>query len=195
LFLLEKACAGIEAGYPNEAFLQVEGIWEPGIGVEENSAFARQLGKMYRNWAERRVMNCEVLEERISEDCTPYLLRLAISGYAAYSLLAHEEGLHLLEIPESEGKSFRRAKVRVRVVPQPEEPPGNIEMLREHAEKQMTAPVPVNPEVVRRYRESPSPLVRDNFLGWRTGRLDKVWEGNFDLFPGLLDPKPQSTTE
>jgi ATP-dependent Clp protease ATP-binding subunit ClpC len=59
----------------------------------------------------------------------------------------------------------------------------------------MTAPVSGNPEVVRRYREFPSPLVRDNLQGWRTGRLDKVWEGNFDLFPGLLDPASKSVPE
>jgi ATP-dependent Clp protease ATP-binding subunit ClpC len=34
---------------------------------------------------------------------------------------------------------------------------------------------------VRRYRERPSPLVRDSRLGWRSGRLDFVLDGNFDL--------------
>jgi ATP-dependent Clp protease ATP-binding subunit ClpC len=34
---------------------------------------------------------------------------------------------------------------------------------------------------VRRYREWPSPLVRDGVRGWRTGRLDHVLGGDFDL--------------
>ena len=35
--------------------------------------------------------------------------------------------------------------------------------------------------VVRRYRQQPSPLVRDGVVGWRTGRLDLVLGGDFDL--------------
>ena len=34
--------------------------------------------------------------------------------------------------------------------------------------------------VVRRYRREPSPLVRDS-RGWRTGRIDDVLGGAFDL--------------
>ena len=39
-----------------------------------------------------------------------------------------------------------------------------------------------NLTVVRRYREKPSPLVRDGIRNWRTGLLERVLEGNFDLF-------------
>ena len=35
---------------------------------------------------------------------------------------------------------------------------------------------------MRRYREQPSPLVRDMAKGWRTGKLDRVLLGDFDLF-------------
>ena len=35
--------------------------------------------------------------------------------------------------------------------------------------------------VVRYYREEPSPLVRDCRRGWRSGKLDRVLEGDFDL--------------
>jgi ATP-dependent Clp protease ATP-binding subunit ClpC len=35
--------------------------------------------------------------------------------------------------------------------------------------------------VVRRYRGDPSPLVRDTKSGWRSGRLDAVLRGDFDL--------------
>ena len=35
--------------------------------------------------------------------------------------------------------------------------------------------------IVRRYRERPTPLVRDAVRGWRTGRLDFVLAGGFDL--------------
>ena len=39
----------------------------------------------------------------------------------------------------------------------------------------------VGPDIVRRYREEPSPLVRDAARGWRTGRIDRVLGGDFDL--------------
>ena len=35
--------------------------------------------------------------------------------------------------------------------------------------------------VVRRYRGQPSPLVRSGDGSWRTGRLDMVMRGDFDL--------------
>jgi len=35
--------------------------------------------------------------------------------------------------------------------------------------------------VVRRYREERSALVRDSVRNWRTGRLDVVMRGNFDV--------------
>jgi ATP-dependent Clp protease ATP-binding subunit ClpC len=35
--------------------------------------------------------------------------------------------------------------------------------------------------VVRRYRDDPAPLVTDRVHGWRTGRLDRVLEGEFDV--------------
>ena len=36
-------------------------------------------------------------------------------------------------------------------------------------------------QIVRRYREHPTPLVRDAVRNWRTGRLDAVLAGAFDL--------------
>jgi ATP-dependent Clp protease ATP-binding subunit ClpC len=35
---------------------------------------------------------------------------------------------------------------------------------------------------VRRYRPGRSPLVRDTARGYRTGRLDRVLAGDFDLY-------------
>jgi hypothetical protein len=36
--------------------------------------------------------------------------------------------------------------------------------------------------IVRRYRPGRAPLVRDSARGYRTGRLDRVLAGDFDLF-------------
>ncbi|MEE8116754.1 MAG: hypothetical protein V3T28_06580 [Gemmatimonadales bacterium] len=37
------------------------------------------------------------------------------------------------------------------------------------------------PQITRRYREEPSPLVRDSTRGWRSGRLDRILDGDFNL--------------
>jgi hypothetical protein len=74
--------------------------------------------------------------------------------------------------------------VRVRVLPQPLVPArdGEAELTRQAAEALAGAPPPA-PTIVRRYRGTPSPLVRDAVRGWRTGRLERVFAGDFDLVP------------
>jgi hypothetical protein len=60
-------------------------------------------------------MKLDALEE--SADAGElYRLLLSVTGYAAFSILSPEAGLQVFEIPEEEGKSFRRQTVRVRVV-------------------------------------------------------------------------------
>ena len=104
---------------------------------------------------------------------------VAISGFGAYSILAGETGLHIYEIPKDE-KSFTRCSVFVRVVPQPEEPVSKVPELLKHAEKLLSIPLSGAPGVVRRYREKPSPLIRDSVRGWRSGRIEAVFGGDFD---------------
>jgi ATP-dependent Clp protease ATP-binding subunit ClpC len=74
--------------------------------------------------------------------------------------------------------------VRVRVLPQPPVPArdGEAELTRQAAEVLGAAPSPP-PTIVRRYRGTPSPLVRDSVRGWRTGRIERVFAGDFDLVP------------
>ena len=65
---------------------------------------------------------------------------------------------------------------------EPDEPAGpGLEALRQQAIYAIDNHGPTNLTVVRRYREHPSPLVRDSIRGWRTGKLDRVLEGDFDL--------------
>lgn len=148
---------------------------------------------MYRRWAEKRRMRLAVVEERGGDEqgetatrpsegaAAGYRAVLAVSGYAAYTILKAEAGLHVLESPQGEKSSFNRARARVRVVGQPDEPAGHgPEALRRQAEAALSNDEAA-PQVVRRYREEPSPLVRDSARGWRTGRLDPVLDGDFDL--------------
>jgi ATP-dependent Clp protease ATP-binding subunit ClpC len=191
LYLLDAACAGVLAGEPRDAFLQVEAWSDTGTPSRNSDAFARRIGAMYRAWAEKSRMQSEVLRASGPESDRPYRLLVAVSGYAAWRLLTSEAGLHVLELPERKGKGFRRAVARVRVVPQPEIPPersreGPLEQAREALAVHEGAGV----AIVRRYREEPSPLVRDAVHGWRTGHLDRVLGGDFDLLAKAQEQSP-----
>jgi ATP-dependent Clp protease ATP-binding subunit ClpC len=68
--------------------------------------------------------------------------------------------------------------VRVAVAPSlPAPPDADVDVLARHALDEL----PVTATVVRRYRTDPSPLVRDSVHDWRTGRLDRVLAGEFDV--------------
>ena len=136
-----------------------------------------------RAWASKRRMQEQVLEESGGGGKDPYRLLFAVSGFAAFEILRFEEGLHVYEAPGTDGKGFLRFKSRVRVVPQPDEPAGgDLDALRAQAASALRRQAAAAKlAVVRRYRESPSPLVRDGVRGWRTGKLDCVLDGDFDL--------------
>jgi ATP-dependent Clp protease ATP-binding subunit ClpC len=191
LYLLDAALRGMEENEPRDAFLLVSSAHEAGDDRASAARFARRLAGMYRSWAEKRRMRFALLEERGGDggadarggDATgEYRALAAVSGYAAYSILKREAGLHLLESPHGD-KSFSRARVLVRVVGQPEEPAGHgPDALLRQAERALAEDHSASPApVVRRYREEPSPLVRYSARGWRTGRLDRVLAGDFDI--------------
>ena len=119
--------------------------------------FAARIAAMYRAWARERGMTFEVLAESAAN--RGFKLRAAVGGFAALQILRPEAGLHVLEVPDGKGGFSRR---RMRVAIEPEEDGTRA-------------------RIVRRYRERPTPLVRDAVRGWRTGRLDAVLAGGFDL--------------
>ncbi|HJQ34020.1 MAG TPA: AAA family ATPase, partial [Pyrinomonadaceae bacterium] len=186
LYLLDHACRGLSEGQPRDAFLSVSASREAGADRERSDQFARALVRMYRRWAERRRMRLEVVAEHEGARANgaggeEYRAILAVSGYGAYTILRPESGLHVFETPQDE-KSFDRARATVRVVAQPDEPAGRgPRALRAQAEQALAGGAPTSQTIVRRYREEPSPLVRDSARGWRTGRLERVLDGDFDL--------------
>src|SRR5690606_35262394 len=180
LYLVGEASEGLAENRPRDAFVMVRAS-RSGEDAALNDAFARRVGEMYRAWAQRRRMHLQVLEETAG-DSEPYRLLLAVSGFGAYTILEPEAGYHVLEVPD-DGHT-RRARVLVRVAPQPDEPPPagrggpREQALRAFARGKKDDDGRV---IVRRYREEPSPLVRDSVRGWRTGRVDRVLGGDFDL--------------
>jgi ATP-dependent Clp protease ATP-binding subunit ClpC len=186
LYLLDNACRGLFEGQPRDAFLSVSASREAGADRERSDEFARTLVRMYRRWAERRRMRFEVVEAHDGarsngEGAGEFRAVLAVSGYGAYTILRAESGLHVFETPQDE-KSFDRARAGVRVVGQPDEPAGRgPQALRAQAAQALASDTVPAQTIVRRYREEPSPLVRDSARGWRTGRLERVLDGDFDF--------------
>ncbi|MDH5824190.1 AAA family ATPase [Luteimonas sp. RD2P54] len=168
LFLLEFAVEDLEQGRPQDAELAL-GASDAELARRAPTIrrwWQRLLG-MYLGWGERRGMQIEVVEQ----DAQRCRARLAVSGFAAYRLLAAEAGLHVLEIDDERGGTERLA-VQVTVTPAS---PGGAD----GAPEDPLAAAP--PPICRRYRGEPAPLVRDNRRGWRSGRLDRVLAGDFDI--------------
>src|SRR5262249_26553355 len=104
--------------------------------------------------------------------------------FSSYVSLLPEDGLHVQEWGSNAEGGVKRVSARVRILPQPPVPArgGEAELTRQAAETLAQAPSPAA-TIVRRYRRSPSPLVRDGVRGWRTGQLERVPAGDFDLVP------------
>jgi ATP-dependent Clp protease ATP-binding subunit ClpC len=166
LYLLDRACTSTDASGPADAIVEVRA---PTVDRPEEDC-ALRLRDMYQAWGRRRGMRVQRLRSESSH-------LLAISGIGAYPILAAETGLHVFEIPKRK-YSFGRMAVRVTVAPLPSAAPGtDAELLARSA----LAGLPPSTTIVRRYRTGPSPLVRDSVHEWRTGRLDRVLAGDFDL--------------
>lgn len=182
IYLVEGAYSGLIEERPREAFVLVEGIREGRRGDPIINEFACQIGNMYRQWASKRKMRLEVLKETDADGKEPYQLLLSVVGFAAFTILEPESGLHILEIPK-EGKKDFKYKVRVRVAAQPTEPADHgLEGLLKQALTAFSNLGDDSLKIVRRYREKPSPLIRDSVKKWRTGNWQQVMGGNFDLF-------------
>ncbi len=178
VYLLKAALTDLDAGIPAEVYLAVEPVGSNEHGADRDAAWARTVLQMYEGWARKRRMRASLLSDgKDAGDGT--LLILSIGGFGAHQILSRERGLHVLEVPESEA-GFDRSTARVRVVPQPIEPRVNRSE-RDHAIACLQAGGAGANTVVRRYRERPSPLVRDALGGWRTGRIGQVLGGDFDL--------------
>lgn len=181
IYLVEAACRGFEQNVPRDAFVLIEGQLSPQKHAEANAAFAGKVTEMYSQWARRRGMQWELLTETPGGTGQAHRAILAISGFAVYPILTLEQGIHDMEVPGPRERSVHY-RVKVRVSPQPDEPVfGGPESELAQAEAILSSTETEKLPVVRRYREKPSPLVRDSIRKFRTGRIDVVWRGDFDL--------------
>ena len=176
LYVLDRALAGIANDAPTDVFVHLRSTGQD--RGPEAEAFAALLAEMYVGWARGRAMHLTRL------DAPPGEHLLAVSGLGCGEILRGESGLHVLEQVDDErdgDKVVDREQVRVLVLakkPGPEASPATVarETLRAAGETETTA------VIVRRYRPGRAPLVRDSSRPYRTGRLDRVIAGDFDLF-------------
>jgi ATP-dependent Clp protease ATP-binding subunit ClpC len=176
LYVLDRALRGLAAGAPASVFVHVRPAGtDPGTEAEP---FAALLADMYAGWAERRGMQLERLEAPPGEHL------LAVGGLGCGEILTPESGLHVLEQVDEASDGARvadREHARVLVLGRadgPEAGEGSLARLALHRIGETEAA----PVIVRRYRPGRAPLVRDGVRGYRTGRLDRVLAGDFDLF-------------
>jgi ATP-dependent Clp protease ATP-binding subunit ClpC len=178
VYVLDCALAGVAVDAPTDVFVRVR---PSGADSDADAhSFADQLAQMYAGWAKRRGMQVQRL------DAPPGEHLLTVSGLGCGEILGSESGLHVLEHIDDErdgGKILDREHVRVHVVdraPGPQLGAARLARLARTALDQVEAPT----VIVRRYRPGPASLVRDSVRGYRTGRLDRVLAGDFDLFGG-----------
>ena len=152
LFLLEQAYPEITAGEANDALLLIE-------ANANDIPFAEQLRSMYQSWAASRGMNLQELR-------SPMFWAARMNGFGALTILQAEAGVHHW----TEGKKGDRWQSKVHVIPiAPGEKSIRFDQL------------PKLSGTTRRYQEIPTPLVIDKKRPFRTGRLDLVLKGHFDL--------------
>ena len=157
---------------PIELALGIEPVFDGAGDHQATLKWCRRLTAMYRGWANKRRMHVGDISSASKDKDAPILV---IGGFGAYRILAPEAGLHVFEPFEGSGNRVT-ARVRLAAVPLGDVPAAKERKLVVTALE--AAPRPN--AVVRRYREEP-PLVRDAGGGWRTGRLDLVLGGEFDL--------------
>lgn len=182
LYLLDMALADIRENRPTEAFVLVMSGHFDGADPLPALGFAEEIADMYCAWSKRRRMRLRVLSAYSDAAKAEYRFLAHVEGFGAYSILAPESGLHVFERPKEGSKKLDRLRAIVKVVPHDAGSHTNERAsLREWAEQILGQAIGSDIKIVRRYRKEPSPLVRDSVRGWRTGRIDQILAGDFDL--------------
>ena len=165
LWLLDFSARSVQENAPQDALLHVS-VSEADLRRDGAAArqWWRQILDMYLAWAEKRNMRTEVIRLD-NQQCVAWI---AASGFGALALLQRETGLHVLE-QESEESNARRNVVHVQVAAD------------RAGSKRVPPTMPTEAQVCRRYRQGASPLVRDALRGWRSGRIERVLGGEFDI--------------
>lgn len=170
IYVLDIALEALRRREPQDAYLAIRAADREATSV----SFAAEVAAMYRSWAEARGMRLETLRPGGPGSGSEVL---GVSGFGAHQILADESGRHIREPTPETGAG---AAVEVAVAAQPLEAAQDERGKLEQALRSLEE-AGGGGRVVRRYRPGSSPLVRDAVRGWRTGRLERVLSGEFDL--------------
>ena len=167
LWLLGLAIEAVYEQRPQDAVLSVSvGTGMSPRELAETRPWWQRVVHMYQSWGAQRTMRVDVLRFDV-DTCTALI---AVSGFGALDVLRSESGLHVLELDRDEEPRHLAVHVAVDA-----DLPGVAR----------SAPAD-DKRVCRRYREQPTPLVRDSVRGWRNGRVDRVLAGDFDIIDVAL---------
>jgi ATP-dependent Clp protease ATP-binding subunit ClpC len=175
--LVQQGIADALEDSPVDVLLMVEPALDGSSDPLSDASWCGRLTDMYRQWARHRHMQLQEFAPQKGKAPTV----LQVTGFGAHRTLTAEAGLHILE--EIDGKEGQRTVARVRAAAGPLAEPRPSNAYREFAAMLREGGDPS--AIVRRYREGPAPLVRDVKTGWRSGRLDAVLGGDFDLIGAL----------
>ena len=176
LYLIDQGLRDLVEAAPVEVALAIEPTFgRPGERTAAQAWCTDLLG-MYRGWAARR--NMQLSDQQVDIDGSGRQPALLVTGFGAHRTLMREIGLHVLERPgDDDGPARMAARVRVIAAPLGDVRPERLAGQLAAAFNRQAA----TGAIVRRYRREPAPLVRDMVQGWRSGRLDAVLAGDFDL--------------
>jgi len=167
LWLVDRGVQDATLDAPVEVVLMVEPAMDGG-DVENARRWCRRIFSMYLAWSERRHM------QSVQRELPGGAPALVVTGFGAASELTREIGLHVFD--DEAGRSVARVRVASLWTSESATDVSVAEL-----QKALAASLP-GTTIVRRYRSEPAPLVRDTERGWRTGRLEEVLAGDFDLF-------------
>jgi ATP-dependent Clp protease ATP-binding subunit ClpC len=172
--LVNEGIRDVHEEAPVEVALAVEAALDSHAGDKDAArVWAREVAGMYRAWARKRNMQASEIEGVTRLE--PAVLMVA--GFGAHRTLQGEAGLHVLEQPEGPSSGRWTVRVVVATLPPGEVPKSRLPVALKAALEQARRPG----TVVRRYRKAPSPMVRSGDGSWRSGKLEAVLAGEFDV--------------
>ena len=176
IHLLEAGLRDLDEGAPEDAAITVEPAFEgSGDGKLLAEEWRAEIAAMYEGWARKRNMKTELVED-VPGHANPVLI---VSGFGAYRTLSREAGMHVLDRADATPGGSR---IAVRAVLASLPAASSSRGQRNRALGEALGKAPRTSTVVRRYRRTPAPLVRNADGSWRSGKLEEVLAGDFDLF-------------
>ncbi|MEO1049925.1 MAG: AAA family ATPase [Bacteroidota bacterium] len=168
IYLLNEAFISFEQEIEQDAYLYI-------AYTKDAEDYGQVIEEMYKGWSKSRKMDLRHI--KTVDDTVENSIYFSISGFGAFKILREEAGHHVFEIVENKEEKAKKYKVKVGVLPR---------KLADYKDLKSSALIKRFDafdfsSVCRRYKLSKSPLIRDLKKNWQTGKVEKVFGGDFDL--------------